>query len=92
MAWTEAPVSGESRRSTALPHAFCHRVSSRLYLCRRSERRRFIPFAEVGEIARLCVHHVRCWWSLPLRRNIGMSQWANTAITRVITISRSEFS
>jgi hypothetical protein len=52
----------------------------------------FIPFAEVGEIARLCVHHVRCWWSLPLRRNIGMSQWANTAITRVITISRSEFS
>ena len=32
MAWTEAPASGESRRSTVIPHAFRHRVSSRLYL------------------------------------------------------------
>ena len=48
MAWTEAPASGESRRSTVIPHAFRHRVSSRLYLCGRSERRRFIPLAAVG--------------------------------------------
>jgi hypothetical protein len=45
-------------------------------------KRRNIPFAEVGEIARLCVHHVRCWWSLPLRRNIGMSQWAKRRHSR----------
>ena len=32
MAWTEAPASGESRRSTVIPHAFRHGVSSRLYL------------------------------------------------------------
>ena len=32
MAWTEAPASGESRRSTVIPHAFRHRVSSRLYI------------------------------------------------------------
>jgi len=44
MAWTEAPASGESRRSTVIPHAFRHRVSSRLY----HERTRFIPFTEVG--------------------------------------------
>ena len=31
MAWTEAPASGESRRSTVIPHAFRHRVSTRLY-------------------------------------------------------------
>jgi hypothetical protein len=48
MAWTEAPASGESRRSTVIPHAFRHRVSSRLYLRGRSERRRFIPTTDIG--------------------------------------------
>ena len=47
MAWTEAPASGESRRSTVIPHAFRHRVSSRLYHSVDFLSRRNIPKAAV---------------------------------------------
>lgn len=48
MAWTEAPASGESRRSTVIPHAFRHRVSSRLYHSVDFADGRFIPQAVIG--------------------------------------------
>ena len=48
MAWTEAPASGESRRSTVIPHAFRHRVSSRLYHSVDFVDGRNIPKAAIG--------------------------------------------
>ena len=51
MAWTEAPASGESRRSTVIPHAFRHRVSSRLYQSDDFVDGRNIPKAVIGDFA-----------------------------------------
>ena len=51
MAWTEAPASGESRRSTVIPHAFRHRVSSRLYLSVDFVDGGKIPEEDIGALA-----------------------------------------
>ena len=50
MAWTEAPASGESRRSTVIPHAFRHRVSSRLYHSVDFVDGRNIPISDIGRL------------------------------------------
>lgn len=72
MVWIEAPASRESRRSTAIPHPYRHRASSRLY--RRMKRCSLIASSGAegrAESRRRQASTFRLWGSCRRGRFVG---------------------